>query len=531
MKKEELKKLDIDSIEVKLPEILGIKPRVYLAAIYSIIILLILFFVLMFPGLRKSGTWYYLTSTSPGSAVFIDGSYAGSTPGEFFIRKGNRKIRVQHPYYDDLNMDLDVKGRLFFTLFSHKYEDMVFDMSLNDPQGFYDDSIMEISRWGLIQYSGENYKPRPVLGPAAASLLNTGHKELAESLLAESLAHITNKYMLADWMKADSMVIAGSYSLGSVYSAVSLFDFLQKMEEYPNLLYLLYSLSFSNAGQKAEIYKSDIYKKTTASIKTSEEKPVNNASSFKDLKIDGMTFRYFTGGNYISGKPEDNLGLDFFGTPEQPVMLSTADFYLLDREVTNSAFKKFLSETPDWSRDNLEELISRRYVNESYLADIDTADDAMPVYYVSWHAAQAFCSWLNDKLPASLKNQGYRVSLPDEAQWEFAMLLNSEEQPVFKKGGITGPEAVNGRPAGSAGIYDMYGNLWEWCSDWYTPAGRFFSDLEGNTGYSGTLAAEKAVRGGSWASDKASITPAVRGFQAPDWCTPYLGFRAVVSRE
>ena len=156
----------------------------------------------------------------------------------------------------------------------------------------------------------------------------------------------------------------------------------------------------------------------------------------------------------------------------------------------------------------------------TYLAN---ETDDLPMYFVSWDDAKEFCAKLNEReLAAGRLPDGYAFDLPTEAQWEYACragsteatyvgpsddsslkqiawyAANSAENYQGRALGPTrsGPRAVGQKQPNSHGIYDMYGNLWQWCRDWYGPypVGDLIDPVGPATG------SEKVNRGGSWGS-------------------------------
>ena len=149
-----------------------------------------------------------------------------------------------------------------------------------------------------------------------------------------------------------------------------------------------------------------------------------------------------------------------------------------------------------------------------------------PVEQVSWKDAKEFCRKL------SLR-EGKAYRLPQEAEWEYACRAGtttaynvgatlSEKDANFagKKGR---PESV-GRYAGNAwGLFDMHGNVWQWCEDFYDKDYYDRSETRNPTGpYTGS---RRVVRGGSWGADGSYCRSACRDWYVPDYFDGYLGFR------
>jgi formylglycine-generating enzyme required for sulfatase activity/tRNA A-37 threonylcarbamoyl transferase component Bud32 len=161
-----------------------------------------------------------------------------------------------------------------------------------------------------------------------------------------------------------------------------------------------------------------------------------------------------------------------------------------------------------------------------------------PVEQVSWDDTRAFIAKLNQNttLPA-----GWKFALPSEAQWEcacragtptafaFGASLTSQQanfNGTYPYGTSTkGPNLQGTAPVGSYqpngwGLYDMHGNVWEWCGDWY--AEEQFGGVDPTGAASG---ANRVERGGSWFSSAADCRAALRGSDGPSNRIDDLGFR------
>jgi formylglycine-generating enzyme required for sulfatase activity len=163
-----------------------------------------------------------------------------------------------------------------------------------------------------------------------------------------------------------------------------------------------------------------------------------------------------------------------------------------------------------------------------------------PVTCVSWNDAQEFCKWLS----GIEKERLYR--LLTEAEWEYACRgpvssstpfhfgtsLSSAQANFdgnYPYGGASkGPYLERTTPVGSyppnaLGLYDMHGNVWEWCADWYGPyADTFVTDPTGPT-----TGERRVLRGGSWSNSGRSCRAAYRFNDEPGYRSDYLGFRVV----
>lgn len=165
--------------------------------------------------------------------------------------------------------------------------------------------------------------------------------------------------------------------------------------------------------------------------------------------------------------------------------------------------------------------------------------DNHPVEQIRWEDARKFCDKLNEKCAGKLP-QGYRFDLPTEAQWEYACRagtttalnssagLTSEEdfcRNLDEVGWYAGNSNRSAHPVGEKrpnewGLYDMHGNVWEWCRDW---SGPYEGDAADPAGPAAGLF--RVGRGGGWGSSARSCRSACRHDFTPGLRFPYLGFR------
>jgi formylglycine-generating enzyme required for sulfatase activity len=177
--------------------------------------------------------------------------------------------------------------------------------------------------------------------------------------------------------------------------------------------------------------------------------------------------------------------------------------------------------------------------------------DTLPVEQVSWYDAIEYCNKLSlkegltpayrgsgDNIICNFNATGYR--LPTEAEWEYAARGGTKDYITYEYAGGNSvdsvawydgnsdqrPHPVGTKQANSLGLYDMSGNVWEWCWDWYGDySGGSQSDPAGTS-----VGAHRINRGGSWGSAAAYARSAYRFGSPPSYRITYLGFRLVRSQ-
>lgn len=139
----------------------------------------------------------------------------------------------------------------------------------------------------------------------------------------------------------------------------------------------------------------------------------------------------------------------------------------------------------------------------------------------------------------NLKNDGYKYRLPTEAEWEYAARAgttgnyagNLDAMAWYKENSSDSTHDVATKQANAWGLYDMHGNVWEWCQDWYDSgyyAKSLASDPVGPA--SGSVSA-RVRRGGAWQSS-ASYSRSARRINAGQSARyTFIGFRLLRSAE
>lgn len=221
----------------------------------------------------------------------------------------------------------------------------------------------------------------------------------------------------------------------------------------------------------------------------------------------GMKLTLLPAGTFMMGQPGDNT----YETPHEVTL--TKPFYMGVHEVTNAQWKRVMAGVPSkWK------------------------DDDRPVEKLNWMQAVDFCAKLS-ALPEERK-AGRVYRLPTEAEWEYACRAGTntkysfgdDESRLGEYGWYDGNADSQSHPVGQKkanawGLYDMHGNVWEWCSDLYAvyPEGAATDPKGPEKG------SDRAFRGGCWGNAAAYCRSAYRYGYQPQYQHDYLGLRVALS--
>lgn len=226
------------------------------------------------------------------------------------------------------------------------------------------------------------------------------------------------------------------------------------------------------------------------------------------------------------------------GKPVHTVELS--DFYISKYEVTNAEYAKFLNAYGSaevkqgehkGQRMIAEDVWGIKEAGNTFKAQ--SGYENHPVVRVTWYGANEYCKFYNARLPTEAqweyaarggkKSKGYKYSGSDGIKAVAWYDGNSGALGRSRKN--YGTHAVGGKQANELGLYDMTGNVWEWCSDWYSST--YYSGSPTKNPENTTKATYCVIRGGSWLYYAEDCRSANRNGHAPSHYNYIIGFRVV----
>lgn len=222
----------------------------------------------------------------------------------------------------------------------------------------------------------------------------------------------------------------------------------------------------------------------------------------------------------------------------------TRPFWLSRHEVTRGQFRQFVETTGHSTEAERGERTGYGIVDNEWVSDARftwSADlgfpqtDEHPVVNVSWNDAQAFCQWLSQEQDAA------KFSLPTEAQWEYACRAGTttpwhfgdEEAALGEYAWFREITANRSQPVGKLkpnawGLYDMHGNVWEWCADWY--AADYYANAPASDPTGPPTGTSRICRSSSWADYACGCRSADRCTRhGPEFSILNIGFRVAAA--
>ncbi len=436
-------------------------------------------------------------SVPQGAKVYLDGKDTGKiTPCTLTeVASGNHEIRLQMPDYapassnvtvvdgQTANVNVTMKARFAsVTINSLPEAEIKVNGSIvgkgvytaNMQEGIYDVEVSLVSHKSVAkqievvanQSQSVELKPTPIYG-----MLDVNSKPLGANITINGKSYGDTPATIETLLIGDYDVVLTKTGYASVTQRVSISE-----------------------NRSSEI-NATLPSGRIVSIVTDSSGDV----IFADMvKVEGGTFTM--GATSEQGK-------DAYDNEKPAHQVTLSDYYIGKYEVTQELWTAVMGSNPS-----------------------SFTGTNLPVETVSWNDCQQFIDRLNSMT-------GLRFRLPTEAEWEYAARggnkskgykysgsNNVKEVAWYEKNSGSGTHAVGTKQPNELGIYDMSGNVWEWCSDWY---GSYSSSSQTNpTGpFSGS---RRVLRGGSWYDAARGCRVSYRGSISPSSRADDIGFRLVV---
>ena len=194
---------------------------------------------------------------------------------------------------------------------------------------------------------------------------------------------------------------------------------------------------------------------------------------------------------------------------EQPVAtVPVGEFFMDATEVTNAEYRQFVLAQPEWQKGGT---AARRLADANYL-DHWTGNDYLsekadhPVVYVSWYAAAAYAKWAGKRLPTEAEWEKAARGGLEGQKYPWGDLIDASKANYGWNVGDTVP--VHRYSPNGYRLYNMAGNVWEWCADAYEDE-----------------ADSRVLRGGSWLDSAPFVRVSARNWSTPTFTSSYIGFR------
>ncbi|MEO8235084.1 MAG: SUMF1/EgtB/PvdO family nonheme iron enzyme [Flavobacterium sp.] len=235
------------------------------------------------------------------------------------------------------------------------------------------------------------------------------------------------------------------------------------------------------------------------------------------------------GGKFLMGSPDENKIAE--NDEQKQHEVTVANFEINKLEVSVWEWKEYCKKTKKQMPAN----------------QVWGINDNYPITNITWNDAINYCNWLSKQdgykpvytfagpnIICDFTSNGYR--LPTEAEWEYAAKGGKKSKNYnFSGSNVSNeiswqqnnsekrPHAVGTKLANELGIYDMSGNVWEWCYDWYNKD--YYKSEDGKNPTGPIRGEKKSVRGGSWDSKESYLRTSNRISTTPDRTYEFYGFR------
>ena len=428
-------------------------------------------------------------SQPAGATVYLDGISLGTTPFSVFYPPGTYPIRVVKQGYISIE-DQELTVVSPETRKSYTLEENAGWISINTFE------TAKVSINGTEYANTQNLKFPPQLLNIRVSMPKS--EDLEKQVILKR-----NEQLSID--------LYPDIATGSLEIAVTPFDAQVEITGDAGEYYTSKGMKIFKdipVGSYSIIVSADGYSSEAKTVKLTAKQVVSQNIKLKEGYNEDIEVVFVKGDSFQMGSSDD------FEYEKPEHILIVSDFYIGKYEVTQKQWKEIMG------------------TSTSHSSPSSFKGDELPVEQVSWTEIQEFIKKLNQKT-----NKKYR--LPTEAEWEYAARGGNQSKGYTYSGsnkidevawhsGNSGSKthSVGTKKANELGIYDMSGNVWEWCSDWYGSDYYKFSPSKNPKGPSS--GAFRIARGGSWHTHAQYCRTSHRTYYAPGR-NNIIGFRLALS--
>lgn len=420
-----------------------------------------------------------ITTEPAGAEVVLDGVSLGNSPISTFYPSGSYKLKLSKDMYETEEFTLNITGTEVNKTYTLKPAWAELTIKTHEKATVYLN--------GNQIYNLTNIKLKPMITNIKVTMNKA--KDLEERVILKKNDRKT-------------IELYPKISTGKVQIAVIPADAEIEFSEP-------YGESYSSTGAKSfkdvpvGTYNLKVSKKGYKTIKEEftlrADKTIRKSIKLEEGADVGGDFIFVKGGTFQMGSNEES--------DEKPIHSVTVDdFYIGKYEVTQKEWKEIMGSNPSYFK-----------------------GDNLPVEQVSWDDIQEFLRKLNAKT-------GGNYRLPTEAEWEYAARGGAssrgykyagsndiDEVAWYSSNSGSKTHQVGTKQPNELGIYDMSGNVWEWCSDWYDSS--YYSSSPSRNPKGPSSERYRVLRGGSWSSLQSYTRVAVRLSNSPGYRGSNYGFR------
>jgi hypothetical protein len=456
---------------------MGIRPGIYLTVLYSIILLAVIFFLLMFPGIKTPMAALIVNTEPAGAAIRVNDVYMGLSGSRIIIPKGTHTIEVVMPGFETIQAVHTIPGRVFGSLFFPRSFKIDFVLKTTDPIAAFTIAAADFATWSFGGEPSEAWQIPMSLSEGAYRIGPYIDSEQFHQILLAASRFAVTRAALRDLVRAKILLDNYGNAPSPLTLIGSVTDIISFLSEKPGSAAWLSNLLQPGI---ASVIRASAWANNEYEAETDFFPDFDSPSGLARFQLAGLNFTGKNAGRLLSGgiasifRPfGHNININYFMISETPV--------------PRSLFETFLNENPEWA-----EHLTNYFPDEINFNPVDAYNRAA-VSGVTWYAANAFCKWLTERLPPSMADM--EVRLPTEAEWEYAALS----------------------------IDNMNNAGWEWCADPFAPL-QFINAPQKAINAIGS--AERTLRGRQSAGAVGS-----RASLPPDFSSPFVTFRPVIAQK